>query len=713
MLSLLFFIPIFGSFCSIFTSNEQRIKKIVLITSLVALSLSLIILIQFNGNFHEFQFIQEWSLIGFCHFHTGIDGLSLFFIILTTFIITISILASWNSIEKNIKSFLISFLILESLLIGVFIVLDLLLFYITFESCLIPMALIIGMFGSKDKVKAVFYFFLYTLSSSLFMLLSILFIISITGNSDFQSLALTQFSTNTQLIIWLGFFIAFAVKTPLIPFHIWLPKAHSNAPLAGSILLASILLKLAVYGFIRVCLPLLPDASLYFTPLVYTMAFISIIYSSLATLRQIDTKAIVAYSSIGHMGVVILGIFSNTLQGIEGAMLLSLAHGIVSPALFILVTLLYERHGTRILTYFRGQVTNMPIFTIFFFLFTIANCATPLTANFIGEFLCFIGSFQINPILTGLAGISMVLSASYSFWFFNRISYGTESSYLNNVYDLSRREFFVLLPLLFLTILLGLFPNIVLDTLHFSVSSLIIDSSSSFLNSPSVPSIIALFPSFFLLNSNDTSNPITPVKSYSNANIMKKEIFIDNKDKSGIYRWVNNVNGKSYIGSAVNLSKRLNEHYRGNRSNNILQQAINKYGLSNFSIEILKYCDESLLIEREQYYFDLFSPEYNINPVAGSRFGTKHSEESRKKISDGHLGKLASEETREKMSEAKRGDKNPNFSNPTNYQHSEETREKMSAIKGTTIFIHSLDNECLYTFTSSRATPTECFFLLP
>jgi NADH-ubiquinone oxidoreductase chain 4 len=509
MLSILLIIPFIGSLSLLFISNEEKIKIISLITSLLALGQSLYIWIQFDENFHEFQFVQEWSQIGFCHFHIGIDGISLFFLILTTFIFTISILASWFSITKNIKSFYISLLVLESLLIAVFIVLDLLLFYITFESVLIPMSLLIGMFGSDKKIKAVFYFFLYTLLGSLFMLFSILFIYSITGTTDLQLLYFTQISSNAQYLIWLGFFVAFVIKTPLIPFHIWLNFAHVNSPLAGSIVLAGILLKLSIYGIIRILLPILPDATIYFTPLIYTLALVSIIYASCATLRQIDMKSIIAYSSIPHMSVVILGVFSNTIQGIEGAIFLSIAHGIVSPALFILVTLLYDRHGTRVITYFRGICTNMPIFCIFFFIFTIANCATPLTANFIGELLSFMGSFQINPIITALAGISMILSAGYSFWLFNRISFGTESPYLLNVRDLSRREFFVLLPLVFITILLGIFPNIVLDSIHFSVSTLIIDSSSFIidssqtLNSP----LLYLFIPTLLLKKEPLKNP--------------------------------------------------------------------------------------------------------------------------------------------------------------------------------------------------------------
>jgi len=266
-------------------------------------------------------------------------------------------------------------------------------------------------------------------------------------------------------------------------------------------------------------MPFLPDASLYFTPLVYTFALISIIYSSLATLRQIDLKSIIAYSSIGHMSVCILGLFSNSIQGIEGAIFLSLAHGITSPALFILVTLLYERHSTRILKYFRGLVTQMPLFAIFFFIFTLANCGTPLTANWIGELLSFIGSFQTNPVITTLAGISMILSAAYSFWLYNRITFGQESLYLKNVHDITRREFFILLPLLFLIVLLGIFPNIILELLHHSVSFLIIDSSSSLFISNSPPFLFYNLILFFTISQKVKKNNI--LKSYMSISSKK------------------------------------------------------------------------------------------------------------------------------------------------------------------------------------------------
>jgi len=356
----------------------------------------------------------------------------------------------------------------------VFGVLDLLLFYITFESCLIPMFLIIGIWGSRErKVHAAMMFFLYTLLGSLFMLFAILIMYSAIGSTDFQILSLTEISKVRQNILWLGIFLSLAVKTPMIPFHLWLPEAHVEAPVGGSVILAGVLLKLATYGFLRVCLPILPEASYYFTPLIYTMATVGIIYSSFTTLRQIDLKKIIAYSSIGHMSIGLLGIFSNTIQGIEGAILLSIAHGIVSPALFICVGILYDRYHTRLIKYYRGLVISMPLFAIFFFIFTLANMATPLTANFIGEFLTFTGSFQKNSILTAISATSMVLVAGYSIWLYNRICFGNESMYLIKAKDLTRREVFLLLPLVFLTFLLGIYPNIILDLIHYSSSTLL------------------------------------------------------------------------------------------------------------------------------------------------------------------------------------------------------------------------------------------------
>jgi NADH-ubiquinone oxidoreductase chain 4 len=306
------------------------------------------------------------------------------------------------------------------------------------------------------------------------MLLCILYIYSNIGSTDFQLISLHEINFNIQKLLWLGFFIAFAVKTPLYPFTIWLPKAHADSPLAGSILLAGTILKLATYGYLRVLINILPDASNYFGPLVQTIAIIAIIYASFSTIIQQDTKRLIAYSSIAHMGVVVLGLFSNTIQGIEGGILLALAHGFVSPALFICVGgIIYERTGTRIINYIRGLVINMPIFTTLFFIFTLCNTGIPLSLNFLGEVMSLIGIFERNPVIAILGASGIVLSACYSIFLYNRLSYGNFSPYLLTIKDINRREFYLLISLLIPTFVLGIFPNVILDSLHPSISSLL------------------------------------------------------------------------------------------------------------------------------------------------------------------------------------------------------------------------------------------------
>lgn len=468
MLTALLITPILGVIGVILTKDNLTQKQIALSASLVTFLLSLVMWAGFDENYNGFQYLTTyggWSI--------GVDGISLFLVLLTTLITPICILASWESI-KEAGGMVIAFLVLETLLIAVFVVLDLLLFYICFESILIPMFLIIGIWGSRErKIHAAFQFFLYTLLGSLFMLLAILVLYFEVGSTDYQVLAVAELSESRQPLLWLGFFLSFAVKVPMVPLHIWLPEAHVEAPTSGSVILAGVLLKLAGYGFLRYSIGLLPDASIYFTPLVYSLSVISIIYSSFTTLRQIDLKKIIAYSSIGHMGIVNLGIFSNTIQGIEGAIMLMLAHGVVSPALFLCVGVLYDRYHTRLLKYYRGVVIFMPLYIVLFFLFTLANIAVPLSANFIGEFMTFAGAFQRNPVLTILGALGMILSAGYGIWLFNRISFGSESLYLTRAGDLNRREFMMLLPLLFLVLLMGIYPNIFLNILHLSVSNLL------------------------------------------------------------------------------------------------------------------------------------------------------------------------------------------------------------------------------------------------
>lgn len=480
MLSLLLLIPIIGTLLLLTIpensiENKIRMKRITLISMIINFLISIYIWLEFDSSTSQYQFVYEFIDLSYCHLNIGIDGISLYFVLLTTFISPIAVLSNYNNINNNLKYFLISFLLLETLQIGVFIVLDLILFYIFFESVLPVLFLIIMIYGSGEaRIRSALLLFLYTLAGSLFMLLVILQIYSYVGSTDFQIISLSDINLNNQKILWLGFFVAFAVKTPLWPLTGWLYRAHADSPLAGSILLAATILKFATYGYLRVLINFLPDATNYFSPLVQTIAIITLIYASLATIIQQDTKALIAYSSIAHMSVVILGLFSNTIQGIEGAILLALAHGFVSPALFICVGgVIYDRTGTRIIHYIRGLVTYMPVFTILFFIFTLSNTGIPLTLNFLGEQLSLIGIWERSPIIAALGATGIVLSAIYSIYLYNRISYGIYSPHLKPIKDISRREFNLLLTLLLPTVLLGIFPNVILDGLHFSISSLL------------------------------------------------------------------------------------------------------------------------------------------------------------------------------------------------------------------------------------------------
>lgn len=477
MLTSLLIIPVLGvlALSPMQEGSESRMKKLALLVTLLNFVVSLVLWGEFDSNSSQYQFTAEFNQLSFCHFHIGVDGLSLYFVLLTTFTMPICILASWENVQHNLKYFLIAFLMVETFLIAFFVVLDLLLFYVFFESVLVPLFLVVGIWGaSETRIRASFLLFLYTLFGSLFMLLAFLVIIYNVGTSDLQMISLADISFESQKILWLAIFLSFAIKTPLIPFHMWLPRAHVEAPLAGSIVLAGLILKLAVYGFLRILIPLLPEATAYFSPLVQTIAVITLVYSSLTTLRQTDFKCLVAYSSIAHMSVVVAGIFSNTVQGIEGGIMLSIAHGFVSPALFMLVGgVLYDRYHTRVIRYYRGMTTYMPIFATFFFVFTIANAGTPTTRNWVGEFLSLNGTFMRSPVVGLLMSTGIVFSAGYSIWLFNRICFGANSPYLSYTTDVTRREYMVLLTLLIPTIVFGIWPNIILNDLHYSVSTLL------------------------------------------------------------------------------------------------------------------------------------------------------------------------------------------------------------------------------------------------
>ena len=480
MLTLLLLIPVIGSIYLLLIEENTRedqikIKNISLVTSLLTFLLSIFIWTQFDGNVSDYQFVYEFKSLSFCHLHIGIDGISLYYVLLTTFITPIALLSNYNNINTNVKFFFISFLLLETLQTTVFVVLDLLLFYIFFESVLPRLFIIIILYGSgENRIRSALLFFLYTLAGSLFMLLAILEIYSNLGSTDYQLISLSEISLESQKILWLSFFIALAVKTPLWPLTGWLFRAHADSPLAGSILLAATILKFSTYGMLRVLINFLPDASNYFSPFVQTIAIVTLIYSSFSTIIQQDTKSLIAYSSIAHMAVVTLGLFSNSIQGLEGAILLSLAHGFVSPALFICVGgVIYERTGTRIVPYIRGLVTYMPVFTILFFIFTLSNTGIPLSLNFLGEQLSLIGIWDRSPIVSALGATGIVFSACYSVYLYNRISYGVYSPHLLPVQDINRREFTLLIVLLIPTLVFGILPNFILDNLHLFTSNLI------------------------------------------------------------------------------------------------------------------------------------------------------------------------------------------------------------------------------------------------
>ena len=457
-------------------SNRKFSKTVGLTASAINLIISVVIFILFNFSSNQFQFVQEYHQISSFDFFLGVDGISMYFVLLTTIIMPVSLLSNWSSITENVKSYVIIILLLETLLLGVFIVLDILLFYVFFESILPPLFILIGIFGSSNRVRASFYLFLYTLLGSLFLLLSILTMSSVMGTTDFDALFKTNFNVYTQVVLFCGIFLAFAVKTPTIFLNTWLLKAHVESPLGGSIILAGIVLKLSLYGILRLILPLLPKAYIYFTPMVYVIGVITIIYASFSTLRTIDIKELIAYSSVSHAAVYLLGVFSNSIQGIEGGIILGLAHGFVSSGLFICAGgVLYDRSHTRLITFYRGIAQLMPIFSILFFVLCLGNAGTPLSLNFIGEFMSLYGTFERLPLLGVFASSSIIFSAAYTIYTFNRIAFGGSFSkfFKFNIPDLSKREFYILSVLSLLTVEFGIYPAPVLDGLHYSVSSLI------------------------------------------------------------------------------------------------------------------------------------------------------------------------------------------------------------------------------------------------
>lgn len=414
--------------------------------------------------------LHQWNL----HYTVSLDSLSLLFIILSTFLGPVCILCSWESLRYRMKDFLLLLFFTEFCLINVFGAFDLFLFYVFFEAVILPMFFMIGVWGSRlRRIVAAFRFFFYTLAGSLLMLAALVYLHFSAGTLSLYTLYDCQFPLAVQLLLWLGFFVAFAVKVPMMPFHIWLPEAHVEAPTAGSVLLAGILLKLGGYGFLRFSLPLFPEASTLFTPLVFLLSLLGILYGSLITLLQVDLKKIVAYSSVAHMAYVVLGLFSNSLEGMEGAVFLMFSHGLVSSALFLAIGFLYDRHGTRALRYYGGLASLMPLFSSLFLFFAMANLSLPGTSSFIGEFLVLLSLFSVNGVVALGAVVGVALSAAYNVWLFNRLCYGPPPSHIGAYSDLNAREFSLLAFFAVLVICFGLFPSSLLESFHLPLSPLL------------------------------------------------------------------------------------------------------------------------------------------------------------------------------------------------------------------------------------------------
>ncbi|MGJ0535746.1 NADH-quinone oxidoreductase subunit M [Methylocystis sp.] len=456
-------------------ASLRNIRWATLATTLATFALSLYIWSGFDTTSAAFQFVEEKNWLGSgLVYKMGVDGFSMPFVLLTTFLMPFAILASWDSIQKRVKEYMIAFLVLETLMVGVFCALDIVLFYLFFEGGLIPMFLIIGIWGGKRRVYASFKFFLYTLVGSLLMLVAILAMYGKAGTTDITVLLHTDFPKEMQTWLWLAFFASFAVKMPMWPVHTWLPDAHVEAPTAGSVILAAILLKMGGYGFIRFSLPMFPDASTNFAPLIYALSVIAIVYTSLVALVQEDIKKLIAYSSVAHMGFVTMGLFTLNAQGMQGAIFQMISHGLVAGALFLCVGVIYDRMHTREIAAYGGLVNRMPLYAFVFMLFTMANVGLPGTTGFIGEFLSLTGAFQANSWVALIATSGVVLSAAYALYLYRRVIFGVlDKASLKNITDLTPREIAIFTPLVLLTIYYGVQPQAILNATQASVDNLI------------------------------------------------------------------------------------------------------------------------------------------------------------------------------------------------------------------------------------------------
>jgi len=495
ILSTLLLIPIFGAITILLINSnddigKRNIKNVALYTSIVNFIVSLLLWINFDKLTSSFQYVEQYYWLSEnITYHVGVDGISVFLIILTTFLMPFCVLTSWDSIKEKVKEYMIAFLILETLMIGVFCALDLVVFYLFFEACLIPMFLIIGVWGGPRRVYATFKFFLYTLSGSVLMLIAIIYIYIITGTTNIVELNGYLFDYSIQTWLWLAFFISFAVKMPMFPVHTWLPDAHVEAPTAGSVILAGVLLKMGGYGLLRFSIPLFPVGSFVFMDFVFVLSIIAIIYTSFIAIAQEDIKKLIAYSSVAHMGFVTMGIFTFTDQGIQGGIFQMLSHGLISSALFLSVGVVYDRLHTREISVYGGVVKKMPVFAALFLIFTMANVGLPGTSGFVGEFLSLIGVFKVNIYVAIFATTGVILSAAYALWLYKRVVFGEiTNKAIEELKDINAREYVILFPLAILIILFGVYPNMIIELTSASTSNLIenynvaVDQYQSFIN---------------------------------------------------------------------------------------------------------------------------------------------------------------------------------------------------------------------------------------
>ncbi|HVW72278.1 MAG TPA: NADH-quinone oxidoreductase subunit M [Rhizomicrobium sp.] len=482
LLSLCTFVPLIGALAILLMPSPSNTRWIALITTIVTFALSLLVWANFDPANPGFQLVEKYNWLGGgISYHMGVDGISMLFVVLTAGLMPFCIAASWESVETRVAEYMVAFLVLETMMIGVFCALDLVLFYVLFEGGLIPMFLIIGIWGGKRRVYASFKFFLYTFVGSVLMLLAIMSMYWYSGTTDIAALLSgVHFPAAMQTWLWLAFFASFAVKMPMWPVHTWLPDAHVEAPTAGSVILAGILLKMGGYGFLRFSLPMFPSASEMFAPLVFTLSIVAIIYTSLVALAQEDMKKLIAYSSVAHMGFVTMGIFTVTHQGVEGGIFQMLSHGVVSGALFLCVGVVYDRMHTREIAAYGGLVNRMPIYAACFMVFTLANVGLPGTSGFIGEFLTMLGAFIHNSWIAIFAATGVILSAAYALFLYRRIIFGAlVKPSLQAIQDLTAREIAILAPLVVITIALGVYPKPVLDVTTPAVAKLISDNKTA------------------------------------------------------------------------------------------------------------------------------------------------------------------------------------------------------------------------------------------